>query len=105
MIQYFGPMFNDFEEYPNYSGKYSIIFGKDVNEAIKCEHGYANSAGHHPICKWVDEKTLDILKKCFPDATKIYVCVETVSCNKCTYVQKHINDGVFDPPADSEETF
>ena len=45
------------------------------------------------------------MKKCFPDATKIYVCARTVSCDKCTYVQKHINDDVFDPLADSNETF
>ena len=45
------------------------------------------------------------MKKCFPDATKLYMCPKTVSCNKCTYVQKHINDDVFDPLADSDETF
>ena len=33
------------------------------------------------------------------------MCAKTVSCNKCTYVQKHINDDVFDPLADSDETF
>ena len=45
------------------------------------------------------------MKKCFPDATKIYVCPKTVSCNKCTYVQKHINDDVFDPLVDSDKNF
>ena len=30
---------------------------------------------------------------------------KTVSCNKCTYVQKHINDDKMDPPEDSDETF
>ena len=45
------------------------------------------------------------MEKIFPDATKIYMCQKTVSCNKCTYVQKHINDDKIDPPADSEETF
>ena len=98
-------MFIDFDDYPRYSGKESIIFEKDVNEAIKCEHGYAYSDGQHPICKWVNEKTWYIMKKYFPYATKIYVCAKTVSCNKCTYVQKHINDYVFDPLADSDETF
>ena len=33
------------------------------------------------------------------------MCPKTVSCNKCTYVQNHINDDVFDPLADSDETF
>ena len=98
-------MFIDFDEYPHYSGKESIIFEKHTNKSIKCEHGYAYSADHHPICKWVDEKNWDILKKYFPDATEIYVCEKTVSCNKCTYVQKHINDDVFDPPEDSDKTF
>ena len=47
------------------------------------------------------------MKKCFPDATKIYMCPITVSCNECTYVQNHINinDDKIDPPADSDETF
>ena len=98
-------MFIDFDDYPHYSGKESIIFEKDFNESIKCEHGYVYSADHRPICKWIDEKTWDILKKYFPDTTKIYVCAKNLSCNKCTYVQKHINDDVFDPPADSGDTF
>ena len=56
-MQCFGPMFIDFDEYPHYSVRESIIFEKDVNEAIKCEHGYAYSAGQRPICKWVNEDT------------------------------------------------
>ena len=49
LIQCFGPMFIDYDEYPRYSVRESIIFAKYVNEAIKCEHGYAYSAGQHPI--------------------------------------------------------
>ena len=45
------------------------------------------------------------MRKYFPDATKIYVCVKTLLCNKCTYVQRYINDDIFDPPADYDETF
>ena len=43
----------------------------------------------------------------FPDATQRYMCPITISCNECTYVQKHINenDEKIDPPADSEQTF
>ena len=43
----------------------------------------------------------------FSDATQIYMCPITVSCNECTYVQKHINenDAKIDPPEDSEQTF
>ena len=52
LIQCFGPMFIDFDEYPHYSGREYIIFEQDVNEAIKCEQGYAYSAGQPPICKW-----------------------------------------------------
>ena len=44
------------------------------------------------------------MKKVFPGATKIYMCPITVSCNECTYVQKHINknDDKINPPEDSE---
>ena len=105
LIQCFGPMFIDFDEYPQYSGRESIMFEKCVNESIKCEHGYAYSAGQRPICKWVNEDTWEIMKKCFPDATKLYMCPKTVSCNKCTYVQKNINDDIFYPLADSGKTF
>ena len=47
------------------------------------------------------------MKKCIPDATTIYMCLITVSCNECSYVQKHINenDDKIDPPADSDENF
>ena len=58
----FGPMFIDFDEYPHYSGRESIIFEKDVNEAIKCEHGYAYSAGQRAICKLVNKDTWEITK-------------------------------------------
>ena len=88
LIKCFGPMFIDFDEYPHYSGRESIILKKDVNEDIKCEHGYAYSAGQHAICKWVNEETWERTKNCFPDTTKIYMCPITVSCNECTYVQK-----------------
>ena len=49
LIQCFGPMFIDFDEYPHYCGRESIIFEKDVDEAIKCEHSYAYSAGQCAI--------------------------------------------------------
>ena len=51
----------------------------------------AYSAGQRAICKWVNEDTWEIMKKFFPDATKIYMCPITVSCNECTYVKNHIN--------------
>ena len=51
LIQFFGPMFIDFDQYPHYSGRESIIFEKYVNEDIKCEDGYAYSAGQRAICK------------------------------------------------------
>ena len=35
------------------------------------------------------------------------MCPITVTCNECTYFQKHnnINDDKIDSPADSDETF
>ena len=48
-IKCFGTMFIDSDEYPHYSGRESTIFEKDVNKDIKCEHGYAYSAGQHAI--------------------------------------------------------
>ena len=63
----------------------------------------AEYAGQRTICKWVNEETWERKKNYFPDATQIYMCPITVSCNECTYVQKHINenDEKIDPPADS----
>ena len=97
-------MFIDFDDYPHYSGKEYIIFEIYSNEAIRCEHGYAFSSDHHPICKWVDEKTWEILKKYFPDATEVSKCPKTVSCNECSYVPGHKHDDIFDPPTENEET-
>ena len=87
LIQCFGPMFIDFDDYPHFSGKESIIFVKDINEAIKCEHGYAYSADHHPIWKWVDEKTWDRLKKYFPDATEVL----HLTCRIDTMFRSHVH--------------
>ena len=50
LIKCFGPMFIDFDEYPHYSGRESIIFEKYVNE-----------------------DTWERMKNCFTDATKIYM--------------------------------
>ena len=44
-------MYIDFDEYPHYSGRNSAIFEKHVSEDIKCEHGYAYSAGQCNMCK------------------------------------------------------
>ena len=55
-----------------------------VNEDIKCEHGYAYSAGQHAIFRWVNEDTWERFKNCFPDATQINMCPITVSCKECT---------------------
>ena len=38
LIECFGPMYIDFDEYPRYSGRNSEIFEKYVNENIKCAH-------------------------------------------------------------------
>ena len=75
LIKCFGPMFIDFDEYPHYSGRESIMFEKDVNEDIKCEHVYAYSAGQRAICKWVNEDTWERTKNLFPDATK-NICIQ-----------------------------
>ena len=85
-------MYIDFDEYPHYSGRESIIFEKYVNEDIKCEHGYAYSACQRNMCKLVNEDTWEMMKNCFPDANQINMCPKTVSCKEFTYVQKHINE-------------
>ena len=59
----FGPMFIDFDEYPHYSGRESIIFEKYLNEDIKCEHGYAYSASQRAMYKWVNEDTWEMRPK------------------------------------------
>ena len=98
-------MLIDFDDHPHYSGKESKFFEKDINEAIRCVHGYVSSADHNKNCKWVDEKTWEILNKCFPDATEVSKCPKTVSCNECSYVTRHKHDDIFDPPTDNEQTF
>ena len=88
LIKCFGPMFIDFNEYPRYVGRKSAIFEKHVNEDIKCEHGYAYSAGQLNMCKWVNEDTWERMNKYFPDENQINMCPTTVSGKECTYVQK-----------------
>ena len=105
LINCFGPIYICFDEYPHHSGRNYAIFGKHVNEDIKCEHGYAYYAGQRNMCKWVNEETWEMMKNCFPDTNQINMCPKTVSCKECTYVQKDINenDEKIDPPADSEQ--
>ena len=62
-MQCFGPMYIDFDNYPHYSGRESKKFEIYINEAISFVHGYVSSANHNKNCKWVDEKTWEILKK------------------------------------------
>ena len=45
LLEYFGPIYIDFDEYPCYSGRTSVIFEKKVNESIQSDHGYAYSSG------------------------------------------------------------
>ena len=45
LIKHYWPMYIDFDEYPRYSGRTSVIFEKKVNESIQSDHGYAYSSG------------------------------------------------------------
>ena len=98
-------MYIDFDEYSHYSGRNSASFEKHVNEYIKCEHGFAYSAGQRNMYKWVNEDTWEIMKNCFPDANQINMCPKTFSCKESTYVQIYINenDEKIYPRADSEQ--
>ena len=64
-------MYIDFDEYPPYSGRYSEIFEKYVNENIQCVHGYACSSGKQKMCTWVNEESWVMMKTYFPDAKQI----------------------------------
>ena len=57
LIEFFGPIYIDFGEYPRYSGRNSEMFEKYVNENIKCDHAYAYSSGRNKMCTWVNEET------------------------------------------------
>ena len=56
LIQYFGPMFIDFDDYPHYIGKESKKIVKDINEAIRCVHGYVSSSNHKKIANGLMRK-------------------------------------------------
>ena len=56
-------------------------------------------------CKWVDEKTWQILKKYFPDATEVSKCSITISCKECSPVPMNEHEYIFDPPTVPEKTF
>ena len=107
LIKKFGPMYIDFDEYPPYSGRISEIFEKNVNEDIKCVHGYAYSSGKQKICTWVNEESWGMMKTCFPEAKQIKKISKTVLCKECIYVQKDINesDESFYSAQDNEPTF
>ena len=59
------------------------------------------------MCTWVNEEIWGIMNTCFPDAKQIKKCPKTVLYQKCTYVQKDINesDENFDSTQDNEPTF
>ena len=44
LIEHFGPMYIDFDEYPPYSDTISEYFKTNVNANIQCDHGYAYSS-------------------------------------------------------------
>ena len=56
-IKHFRPMYIDFDEYPPYSGRIYEIFEKNVNDNIKCEHGYAYYSSKQKMCIWVNEES------------------------------------------------
>ena len=80
LINIFGPMYIDFDEYPCYSGRNSEIFEKNVNENIQCVHGYAYSSGKQKMCTWVNEEIWGIINNCVHDAKPIKKIPKTVLC-------------------------
>ena len=46
-----------------------LIFLKNVN--IQCDHGYAYYSGKKKMCTWVNYKSWEMVKNCFPDAKQI----------------------------------
>ena len=60
---------------------------------------------HNKNCKWVDEKTWEILKKYFPDATEVSKCPRTISCKECSTVPMNEHEDIFDPPTVPEKNF
>ena len=55
LLNCFGTMYIDFDEYPRYSGRNSEIFDKKVNENIQCVHVYVYYSGKQKMCTWVNE--------------------------------------------------
>ena len=54
LIECFGPMYIDFDEYPRYIGRNSEMFENNFNKNIQCVHGYAYSSGKQKMCTWVN---------------------------------------------------
>ena len=66
-------MYIDFDEYPPYSGIISEIFEARVNAYIQYDHGYAYSSIKQKVCTWVNEKSWEMMKNCFPEAKQIKI--------------------------------
>ena len=67
-------MYIDFDEYPTYSGRISEILETNVNDNIRCDHGYDYSSIKHKMSTWVNEESCEMMKNCFPDAEQIKKC-------------------------------
>ena len=65
LIKYFGPIYIHFDEYPTYSGRISENFETNVNDNIKCDHGYTYCSSKQKMCTWVKKESLEMIKTVF----------------------------------------
>ena len=47
--------------------EYLKSFVTNFNANIQCDHGYAYSPSKQKICTWVNDKSCEMMKNCFPD--------------------------------------
>ena len=78
-------MYIDFDEYPPYIDTISDIFEAKINAHIKWCHVYAYSTPKGIIITWINNKSWEMLKHCFPEILSVTICQKTTVFSSCKY--------------------
>ena len=78
-------MYVGFDGYPPYNYAISHIFGAKINSCIKFCRVYSYSTPKGIMITWINNKSWEILKLCFPESLTVKKCPKRAVFYSCKY--------------------
>ena len=87
MIEHFGTIYIEFNDYSPYSGAISENFVTNINAHIQYNHVFPYSTIQVNMLTYMNKERWEMMKKCFPEAKQVKKFPRTTVYKMCKYVQ------------------